>query len=265
MLKPFFSTAMRAPVRHLSFRRTVALHVLILAGLGSAAAQAASPATLSVVGQLTLVLGILEGGALVGWRLTQLPKSQALEFLLVSPVQPRRVFLAEAAVGVARLALVCLSGVPVLGLLVYAGKLEPVDVAVLAGMQFTWGVAAGLGLTVWAYEPVAVRRWGELAALLGVLVYLVVGVLAGEHLGAWLGRLPPRIGRLLFEGLVGFREYNPFGVARYWLDPGRVPADAVGRVVGLQVVGVGLVVLMGARAAFRLKGHYHDRHYRPVA
>ena len=47
-----------------------------------------------------------------GWRLTQIPKSQALEFLLVSPLRPRRLFLAEALVGLTRLALVTLSGLP---------------------------------------------------------------------------------------------------------------------------------------------------------
>ena len=37
-----------------------------------------------VLGNGLLVAGIVEGALLVGWRLTQLPKSQALEFLLVS-------------------------------------------------------------------------------------------------------------------------------------------------------------------------------------
>ena len=134
MLRPFFAAAMRAPGRHLSFRRTVGLHVLILTGLGWAAARAESPGTATAVGYLVLILGIVEGGALVGWRLTQLPKSQALEFLLVSPVQPRRVFLAEALVGVARFALVCLAGLPVLVGLVLAGAAEPADLWVLGLM-----------------------------------------------------------------------------------------------------------------------------------
>ena len=61
-------------------------------------------------------------------------------------------------------------------------------------MPFAWGVVAGLGLTAWAYEPVSVRRVGELVGLLGVLVYLVVGILAGENLRLWLQRLPPAWG-----------------------------------------------------------------------
>ena len=55
MLRPFFATAMRAPVRHLSFRRTVALHVLVLAWSGLAPRRRRpAPATLSTVGQLVL-------------------------------------------------------------------------------------------------------------------------------------------------------------------------------------------------------------------
>ena len=174
MLRPFFSTAMRAPARHLTFRRTVALHVVLLTCLGWTAAKATTPATLSVIGQLALVLGILEGGALVGWRLTQLPKSQALEFLLVSPLQPRRVFLAEMLVGIARFALVCLAGLPVLLAMVLGGAIVPLDLWTLGLMPFAWGVVAGFGLTVWAYEPARVRRIGERIGLCCVLVYLVV-------------------------------------------------------------------------------------------
>ena len=158
MFQPFFATAMRAPVRHLSFRRSVILHVFVLAGLGTAAARDATPGTLAVVGQLALVLGILEGGALVGWRLTQLPKSQALEFLLVSPIQPRRVFIADAAAGVGRFALVCLAGLPVLLAFVLGGVLLPLDLWALPLMPFIWGWSRD-SLTVWAYSPRPSTAW----------------------------------------------------------------------------------------------------------
>ena len=39
-------------------------------------------------------------------------------------------------------------------------------------------------------EPIRVRRWGEKLAILGILIYLIVGVLAGERLGLWLSGLP---------------------------------------------------------------------------
>ncbi len=48
---------------------------------------------------LVLVAGIINGTLGMGWRLTQLPKSQALEFLLVSSVRPPSVLIAEALVG----------------------------------------------------------------------------------------------------------------------------------------------------------------------
>src|SRR5262249_21771633 len=129
-----------------------------------------------------LIAGMVEGALLLGWRLTQLPKSQALEFLLVSPLQPRCVFLAEAVVGLCRLALVTLSGLPVLVLFILHGRLEWLDLGPLLLMPWTWGALVGLSLTTWAYEPRAVRRWAERGLLVGVLLYLTVGILAGEHL-----------------------------------------------------------------------------------
>src|SRR5690348_8808806 len=100
MLKPFFAAAMLAPGRQRSFRRMVVAHVLMVGALSYAAATV--PGVVTTVGYLLVVLGLVEGAAIVGWRLTQLPKSQALEFLLTSPVQPRGVFLAESLVGVCR-------------------------------------------------------------------------------------------------------------------------------------------------------------------
>src|SRR5262245_16938253 len=108
MLSPFFALAMVAPNRQRSFRAAVVVHVMVCAA--AVAAVLRNPAALPLAGQSLLVAGIVEGAVLVGWRLTQVPKSQALEFLLVSPVQPRRVFLLEAAVGLGRLALIGLAG-----------------------------------------------------------------------------------------------------------------------------------------------------------
>src|SRR6516225_7117075 len=118
MLSPFFALAMVAPNRQRSFRVAVGLHVILTAVL--ATALLSNSAALPIVGQLFLVAGIVEGAVLVGWRLTQMPKSQALEFLLVSPVQPKSVYHAEGAVGLARLALITLAGLPVLILLALA-------------------------------------------------------------------------------------------------------------------------------------------------
>ncbi|HET6573275.1 MAG TPA: hypothetical protein VFG68_06715 [Fimbriiglobus sp.] len=262
MLKPFFAAAMLAPGRQLAFRQLAVAHVLLVAALTY---SATAPGAVTTVAYLLLVLGLVEGAALVGWRLTQLPKSQALEFLLTSPVQPRGVFLAEALVGVGRFALVWLAGLPVLGGLVVAGAVAPLDLVPLFVMPFVWGVVAGLGLTAWVYEPVVVRRLGELVGLAGVLIYLVVGVVAGENLRLWLEQVPESVGRVLFDGVILLHTMNPFGVVRYWFASDRVDWLAWERFEWLHLIALGLIGLAGVRAACRLRGHFHDRHYRPAS
>src|SRR5262245_20340016 len=165
MSVPFFKQAMISPGRQSAFRRAVVFHLVWLS-LGAWAALNMPPKYLSyVLGDALMVAGIIEGAALIGWRLAQLPKSQALEFLLVSPIQPRRVFAYEAGVGLARLALVTLTGLPIFLLLAWVGRIEMGDVPPLLLMPLTWGAITGLGLTVWAYERRDIRRWGERAML----------------------------------------------------------------------------------------------------
>src|SRR5262245_54292757 len=157
---PFFTLAALSPSRQRALRTLLAAHLaalgLTVLGLQWAGALARPLA----VGNVLLILGIIEGALLVGWRLTQLPKSQALESLLVSPLRPGRVLLAEALVGLARLALVTLSGLPILVLLIFQGTLYPAEILTLLVVPFIWGAVTGLGLTAWAYETTFVRRWG---------------------------------------------------------------------------------------------------------
>ena len=261
MLKPFFVVAMQAPGRQAAFRRVVVGHVAATGLLAFLVAQARSAEVLTVAGYALLCLGLVEGAALVGWRLTQLPKSLALEFLLASPVQPRRVFLAEALVGVTRFALVQLSGLPVLGGLHFTGLVEPQDLTPLFVMPFVWGLLAGLCLTAWIYEPRGVQRAGELVGLVGVLTYLIVGVLAAENLVNWLRELPPALGEFLFDAVRFGHDMNPFGVVRYWFAPDRVERFAWQRFEGLTLFAVLVTLAAGTRAACRLRGHFHDRHY----
>src|SRR5262245_9690965 len=262
MLSPFFALAMLAPNRQRSFRRAVILHVLFCTAVVAAVAR--NPATLPVGGQMLLVAGIVEGATLVGWRLTQLPKSQALEFLLVSPVQPRRPFLLEGGAGLARLALLWLPAVPVLGLLIFHGSLTFSDLLALVLMPLTWGAITGIGLTTWAYEPRLVRRWGEGACLLLIVGYLAGGVLAGEQLGVWLEYLPTGVRYWFLELFVAFHAYNPFAVMQYWLEPYHPAEIAWERVIVVQIAAFCVLVLVLVRAGGRLKGHFHDRHYRPL-
>lgn len=264
MIRSFFSVAMRSPVRHLTFRRAVAVHVVFLTCLGWVAAKAESAAALAAVGQLALVVGIVEGAALVGWRLTQLPKSQALEFLLVSPLRPPRVFAAEALAGVGRFALVSLAGLPVFLAMVLGGAIEPADLWPLLFLPFVLGVVGALGLTAWTFEPARVRRWGEYVGLLGVLAYLVVGILAGENLGMWLARLPPPVAGWAYAAVAALHHGNPFGVVRNWFVLRDGPEVVWSQFVDVILIAAALAALLGVRAAFRLKGHFHDRHYTPI-
>src|SRR4051812_40119228 len=153
MLAPFFVLAGQSPTRQFTLRRVVVAHVGLLLGLALIASRQKPGESGVLFGDLLLVAGIVEGAILVGWRLAQMPKSQALEFLLVSPIQPRRVLFAEALVGLAMLSLVSLSGLPALLIFAASGVIDPLDVPVLVVMPFTWGAVTGLGLTAWAYEP----------------------------------------------------------------------------------------------------------------
>ena len=262
MLSAFFTAALRSPDRRKTLWRALVSHVLFLAGSAWLLAGSQSGWGGVLLGQLLLTAGIVEGALLVGWRLTQLPKSQALEFLLVSPLQPSRVLLGEALVGLAFLGLVTLTGLPLLALLTGTGLLRPADVVVLLVMPFTWGAVTGLGLAVWAYESALFRRVGERFALGLVVLYLFLGVLAGDTLLPWLLELPDDLGRPLYTALLVLRDYNPFGVMRYWsLNPAEL---AWGRVAGFEVFALSLVPLLLWRAARRLKPHFHERHYKPA-
>jgi hypothetical protein len=265
MLAPFFQTAMISPTRRGSFRRAVIGHLFFLAGLTVALESYPSTVTLTMIGHALLGAGIVEGAVLCGWRLTQLPKSQALEFLLTSPIQPGRLFLAEALVGLARLALLTLSGLPLFVLMLFSGMIEVYDFVPLLLMPFLCGAVCGIGITVWTYEPKWVRRVGEIFSLLGILVYLVVGVLAGEKLKEWLQELPSGLGQSLFDLFQGFHNYNPFGILQYWLNPQRENFLAVERLEAFFVVTSLLLVLLSLRGMVRLKGHFADRHYQPIS
>ena len=264
MLKPFFVVAMQAPGRQAAFRRVVVGHVAVTGLLAFLVAQARDAETLTVAGYALLCLGLIEGAALVGWRLTQMPKSIALEFLLTSPVQPRRVFLAESLVGVTRFTLVQLAGLPLLGGLVFTGLVGPEDLTPLFVLPLTWGLLAGLCLTAWIYEPRAVQRAGEVVGMLSILTYLVVGVVAAENLVLWLQQLPPTLGEFLYDGVRLGLDWNPFGVLRYWFSPDRVERFAWQRLGGVTLFALLVALAAGVRGACRLRGHFHDRHYTAI-
>lgn len=257
MIYPFLTLAFQSASGQIAFRRAVAIHVALVAGIWIMPMRSMTP-------YLTLLIaGIIEGAWLLGWRLAQLPKSQALEFLLVTPLRPAGVFLGEACVGLTRLALVTLAGLPILALLAETGRLDVLDVPVLLVMPFTWGAITGLGLTVWAYEPARVRWWVERIVLGLLVVSLGVGILAGEHLRAWIGELPEGLDRAVLIGFEAFHRYNPFAVLSWWLQ--QSVEIAWERMVGIQIAALVAVILLIGRAAWRLQSHFHELHYRPAA
>jgi hypothetical protein len=260
-MRAFFTLAAVAPNRQRSFRAILVGHLVMLLILF--VGMVWKPLTTGPVlfGEIVLVAGIIEGALLIGWRLTQLPKSQALEFLLVSAVRPPAVLLGEASVGLTRLLFATLAGLPILVLMADEGLIFFADVPVLLAMPFIFGAVTGLGLTTWAYEPESVRRWGEKLAILGVLVYLLVGVLAGERLGDWLSGLPFGWGVQTVAGLRMLHDYNPFGAMMFAMEH---PASwAWGRLGWVLSLGVGLAIALLVRCALRLQGHFHDEHYCP--
>jgi len=263
MSAPFLALAMSSPGRQLSFRRTVVFHLLILSALGWIALHVA-PDLLPYVGDAILVVGIVEGAAMIGWRLAQLPKSQALEFLLVSPLRPKRVFFYEAVGGFGRFALVTLSGLPIYLILIHFGRLQFADIAPLLLIPMLWGGLAGLGLTAWAYESLAVRRWGERIVLVLILIYLVIGVLAAERLQDWLLTLPAALAEFFFRTIGIAFHYNPFGAMEYWLSQRCNREIALERMTIVAAATGMITVGLLARAAARLRAHFHDLHYTPI-
>ena len=138
MLAPIFKLAAVSPRRQAAFRQLVTTHLLIMIA-GSVIALSLQVEGTPLLGHAALIAGIIEGAIVLGWRLVQIPKSQSLEFLLVSPLRPTQLFLGEALVGLTQLALITLSGLPLLLFLVLEGVLWPSDIPALIVMPWTWG------------------------------------------------------------------------------------------------------------------------------
>lgn len=259
MLGTFFHLASVSPTRRRAFRLVVLAHIAIYLVLIGGMALSGDWSGKLAVGNTLLIAAIVEGALLIGWRLTQLPKSQALEFLLVTQLEPSRFLLAEALVAIVRLTLVTLTGLPFLIFLSTQNTLNAADVVALLAMPLAWGLATGLLLTAWAYEPLEVRVWGERLALVGVLLYLVVGVLVGENLPRWLNVLPGQMAAWAVWALFMMHEFNPFGAMRI-----AMTEPVLWHTTAVTLLGLGLAAIGLWRAAGRLLAHYHDLHYRPV-
>src|SRR5947209_5214266 len=128
MLAATLRLAAISPGRQQALRRAVVGHVaLLLACAGWLRVHTENAPT--ILAFVLLTAGIVEGAVLLGWRLTQLPKSQALAFLLVTPQPVGGVLYSEVVAGLCRLALVTAAGLPILVGFVLAGVIEPLAVA----------------------------------------------------------------------------------------------------------------------------------------
>lgn len=160
------------------------------------------------------------------------------------------------------LTLVTLSGAPVLALLAALGHIDPLDLVPMLAIPLTWGAITGLGLAVWAHEPKSFRKVGELALMGGVLVYLVVGVLAGENLRRWVDGLPTTYQIAILRSVRDFHEHNPFGTMHAWFTG---DVETLGqRLPWFEALSLLLVFALLWRGSRRLQGHFHERHYDPV-
>jgi len=154
----------------------------------------------------------------------------------VSPLRPRGLFVAEALVGFVQLTLVTLSDCPCsrfwCSMVSRAARSAAAPFIPLA-----WGAVTGLGLTVWSYESAWIRRLGEKVAMAMIVVYLVVGVLAGENLREWLAVLPMTSPACCCRAFFRFHTDNPFGVMRYWFNG--PPSLATSAAIQVTLAGVG--------------------------
>jgi hypothetical protein len=239
----------------------VVLHLSVLAMTLLMLAVNRSGRLFSIMGDAHILLGIVEGALLVGWRLVQWPKSQALEPLLLANLSSRSVMAGEQSVGIGQLLLLAISGVPVLVLASVLGWVDPVSIVLLPIQTLIWGGVVGFGLVVWAYESASVRRMGERFVGGMMTAYFLLGGLAGEHTLSLL-RSVPIVGDRIVEGIWLIHTHSPFAVL-HRMESG----DPTGwlSLVAIDAIGVGLVGLLLIRSAARLEPHYVDRHYKPIS
>ena len=216
MFWPTFVLAARSRPRQQLLRQLVAFRLLAMAAAvavwGLSAAARDHYGLTAWLGWALLAAGIADGGALLGWRLAQLPKSPALEPLLLAPAPPWRTMLAEQAVGAALTLHSALAALPPLALLVGVGWLDPFDAAAIWALALAAAWALGLGLAWWSYEPRWVRRWGEGIVLAGTSLFVVFFGVLGDQALKGLARLPFDTGHAVRMLVLGSHYWNPFTI-----------------------------------------------------
>lgn len=263
----FLVLAGRSVKRQRLLRQLAAIHTLVLTITMVAALhwKTSSPgaALVEATGLAALLLGIVEGSLLVGWRLAQWPKSQALELLLITSLSPISAMLGEQLAGIALLGLVSLSSLPLMAWGVGAEWITFEDAAVLTLMGWLWGSVTGLGLAWWAYEPVRVRQWGERLGLIILTLYLVVGGLMGEKTLHLLALAPWGLGDWVRTSFWAFHWNNPLALIHRRAFSCEDPEALTRSLLVVNGLAMMAIVAFVARSAGRLKSHYIEIHYLP--
>jgi hypothetical protein len=262
MLIEFFRQASRSPSRQRFFRTMGVIHFLVLAAVILIVFQGHRIPIAAAVGDGIILLGIVEGALVVGWRLVQWPKSRALEPLLLANLSSASVMAGEQVVGLTMLASLQIVSLPLLTILHSYGHLPFYSLWLFPLQGLLWGALTGFGLVWWAYEPKIVSWWGERVIGLVLLMYFIIGGLAGEHTIPFLRQLPGGWGNTIVDSMLAFHSSNPFANMHRLANGDPNVWKSLWITSGIAVT---LLVLMLIRSAYRLKSHYTDRHYRPVA
>ncbi|MEZ6072745.1 MAG: hypothetical protein R3C10_21400 [Pirellulales bacterium] len=224
-----------------------------------------SPQPGDVVSRLAkshLLVGIVVGGCLVGWRLAQLPKSRALEFTLVAPGSDWEFVGAEVLVAAVRTVVVLSAPLPLLVMLASMGWFDARQATTIYAVPIAAGTLAGLGLAVVAYEPMWVRKSLERLLLATIVLYLVCCGLFGAAFVPWLSRQWHQwqlASGMFSTSLAVLGQLNPFRLTEeVGSDPSSVTWFRAGAVVSFLLA---LSAACACRLVRRLRPHHYEENY----
>ncbi len=244
--------------------RATALGAVLVITLVSIAAIDQGPVEL--VERLTwtqFLLAVVCGGFLTAWRVTQLPKTRAYEFYLLTPASDWELVAGEMVAGMCRTAVVVLATAPLMAALWGTGWLSGAGCLALLVVPLVAGWLSGLLMAVVAFEPMWFRRLVERLVLLVVLVYLVVFGLLGHFcmpkIIAWWSGLTGTPAATFAQVGATTRYLNPFrllGAVSQETEPGLALRLAVVTAALMLVI-----LLCFARLVVRLRAHYTEENY----
>lgn len=242
---------------------TVAVTAGIVAAQLLAAADNAHPREIIArLAKAQLLIGIVTGGCLMGWRLAQLPKSRALEFTLMAPGSDWELIGGEAFSAALRTFVVLSAPLPILLVAYGAGWIGATQAAAIYAVPIAAGCLTGLGLAVAAYEPPWVRKLIERLLLFVILAYLVFCGLLGATFVPWISQQWAEwqlTSNTMSTALAVIAALNPFGLVN---DVAQRP-ELVGavRVAAVVLLLLTLSLACLCRLVRRLRPHQYEENY----